>query len=251
MSGVSTAQAATFTVDNLDDSGPGSLRQAILDANSAPGADEITFSTGVSGTIVLTTGQLTIFDSVVITGPGAGVVTVSGNDASRVFYLYASPAVLDVTISGLTVTEGAADIGAGLVNFDEHVRLEDMVFTDNHASSDGGAVWLDGFDMQFDVVDTVITGNSAASDGGGVYIEDTGGASTLQRVTVTGNTADDDGGGIYLYDPDTAVSIVESTISGNTAGDLGGGVYLYDTDGGPFVIERSTISGNTAVSGGG
>ncbi len=41
------ARAASFTVTNTDDSGPGSLRQAILDANAAAGADTITF--GVSG----------------------------------------------------------------------------------------------------------------------------------------------------------------------------------------------------------
>jgi hypothetical protein len=138
MSGASTAQAATFTVDNVNDSGPGSLRQAIDDANAAPGADEITFSANVSGTIVLTTGQLPIIDSVVITGPGADAVTISGNDASRVFYLYNGNAVIDVTISGLTVRDGAANDGAGLINFDEHLRLEDMAFTDNHAGRKGG-----------------------------------------------------------------------------------------------------------------
>ena len=42
--GVTPAHAATFTVTNLNDSGAGSLRQAILDANAAAGADTITFS---------------------------------------------------------------------------------------------------------------------------------------------------------------------------------------------------------------
>src|SRR5262249_42358883 len=41
-----SAQAATFTVTTLNDSGVGSLRQAILDANATAGADTITFSSG-------------------------------------------------------------------------------------------------------------------------------------------------------------------------------------------------------------
>jgi hypothetical protein len=75
--------AATFTVSNLADSGPGSLRQAVLDANAAAGPDDITFT--VVGTITLTSGQITITDPLVIHGPGAGALTVSGNDLSRIF----------------------------------------------------------------------------------------------------------------------------------------------------------------------
>src|SRR4051812_23145321 len=47
-----------FKVTNLLDGGAGSLRQAILDANTTPGADEITFASDVRGTITLSSGQL-------------------------------------------------------------------------------------------------------------------------------------------------------------------------------------------------
>ena len=72
------AQAATFTVSNLNDSGAGSLRQAILDAEAAPDADTILFQSGLSGTIQLTTGHLQIDYSVNVQGPGANIITVSG-----------------------------------------------------------------------------------------------------------------------------------------------------------------------------
>src|SRR5262245_14441314 len=65
---------ATFTVVNLNDAGPGSLRQSILDANAAPGADEILMPTLV-GEIHLTSGELLITDSVAITGSSASVLT--------------------------------------------------------------------------------------------------------------------------------------------------------------------------------
>jgi hypothetical protein len=64
-----------FTVRNLLDSGPGSLRQAILDANANPGADRIHFTGQARGTIALTSGQLDITDDLQIRGPGAELTT--------------------------------------------------------------------------------------------------------------------------------------------------------------------------------
>src|SRR5262249_57454029 len=59
-----------FTVTNLADSGPGSLRQAVLDANVHPGIDVIDFAPGLQGTITLTGGQLGITGGLFVTGPG-------------------------------------------------------------------------------------------------------------------------------------------------------------------------------------
>lgn len=67
---LSVAQAATFTVTSLNDSGAGSLRKAVLDANAAPGNDTIAFQSGLTGTIVLTSGEIAITDRVAINGPG-------------------------------------------------------------------------------------------------------------------------------------------------------------------------------------
>ena len=71
--------AATFTVTNTGDSGAGSLRQAILDANAHAGADVVRFATGLHGTISLS-GELGVTDDLTVTGPGAvgGRFTVSG-----------------------------------------------------------------------------------------------------------------------------------------------------------------------------
>src|SRR5260370_30342064 len=77
---------STFTVENLADSGLGSLRQAILDANALPGADLIGFAPAARhGTLALTGGELRITDHLTIDGPGANRLTVSGNNTSRVF----------------------------------------------------------------------------------------------------------------------------------------------------------------------
>src|SRR5260370_1251680 len=76
---------STFTVLNLADSGAGSLRQAVLDANAHAGPNVIGFAHGLHGTITLTSGELAITKSLDIEGPGAHQLTVSGNHASRVF----------------------------------------------------------------------------------------------------------------------------------------------------------------------
>jgi hypothetical protein len=106
----SLVHAATLTVLNLADSGPGSLRQAIADA--APG-DTISFATNVTGTITLTSGELRVGKSLMISGPGSRVLTVSGNNASRVFNLTNNSAT--VGINGLTIANGVV-LGANGTN---------------------------------------------------------------------------------------------------------------------------------------
>ena len=59
---------STFTVRNLADSGPGSLRQAVLDANDRPGADLIRFAPPVGCTLTLASGQLSITDDLILDG---------------------------------------------------------------------------------------------------------------------------------------------------------------------------------------
>ena len=90
--------AATITVTNLNDSGPGSLRQALADANDG---DTIDFA--VTGTITLITGELVVNADLMIDGPGADQLALNGNAASRIFHI--SPG-RTVTISGLTVMNG-------------------------------------------------------------------------------------------------------------------------------------------------
>src|SRR5437763_141311 len=78
------AQAATLTVTSGNDSGAGTLRQAILNA-SPSGGDTINFAAGII-TINLTSGELLINKDVTINGPGPNVLTVRrAQGASRIF----------------------------------------------------------------------------------------------------------------------------------------------------------------------
>ena len=82
----SMGHGATYTVINTNDSGSGSLRQAITDANGNAGDDTIVFS-GFSGSNTITLGsQLpNISDNVTINGPGAGIIAVDGATSYRCF----------------------------------------------------------------------------------------------------------------------------------------------------------------------
>ena len=90
----------TLMVTNTNDSGPGSLRQALADANDG---DVIGFA--VTGTIGLTSGELLVAKNITISGPGAENLAVNGNSQSRVFHIASGQTV---TISGLTITNGHA-----------------------------------------------------------------------------------------------------------------------------------------------
>jgi hypothetical protein len=127
---------STFTVQNLADSGLGSLRQVVLDANANPGADLIRFAPGLRGTVGLTSGELGITDNLEIDGPGADRLAVSGNDTSRVFRINGGVAV---SIDGLTVTHGrAVGQGGGILNAGT-LSVSHAVLSDNQVVGVPGA----------------------------------------------------------------------------------------------------------------
>jgi|GEM_PF-7009365 len=92
------ASAATLTVTNSADSGAGSLRNTIAAAVSG---DTIGFNLTYPATITLAS-TLTINKNLTIVGPGSSRLTVSGNNAVRVFDVTSGM----VTISGITVSNG-------------------------------------------------------------------------------------------------------------------------------------------------
>ena len=96
--------AATRTVTNGNDSGAGSLRQAIIAAS--PG-DTINFAPSVT-TVTLTSGELVIDKNLTITGPGANRLTVTENPPAftyfRIFNI--SSSTVTVSMSGMTISNG-------------------------------------------------------------------------------------------------------------------------------------------------
>jgi hypothetical protein len=220
-------------VTNLLDSGPGSLRQAILDT---PAGGTVDFEPGLTGTIALTSGELVIDKDLTTAGPGAEVITVSGNHASRVFTI---AALFTVDISGLTIADGMAtnSNGGGILNGGT-LSLTDCLVSGNSATiafpNGGGGIYNSG---RLTVTDSTL-GNNSANGGGGIH-NAPGGTVMLSACTLRENTAFY-GGGIDNIDGRAKLSA--GTLSGNAATE-GGGIY---TVGGRLALSACTLSGNTA-----
>ena len=199
------APAATAVqVSNLNDSGAGSLRSAIA---AAAATDTITFQAGLAGPITLTSGQLSIAKNLTITGPG---ITVSGNNASRVFNVSSGHTV---RMSGLTIANG------------------------NAGASEGGGILNSG---TLSLTSCVINGNSAGnSNGGGILNK---GTLTLASCTIAGNSAGNGGG--VLSHPGSSLVVSKSVFMRNTAAF---GAALEYLSANQAVLTDVTVSGNTTT----
>jgi predicted outer membrane repeat protein len=261
----SAAQAADFQVTNTDDSGNGSLRQAILDANGAAGADTISFAASASGRIELA-GALDVTDSVTINGPGASALIVDGNGNDSVFRVSSLPAPdLPVTISGLKIVGGDTSRGGGVynapgANFASELTIADAVISNNRAEEYGGGIYSDegSLTVRSSSISRNFVGDGSGNDyGGGIMVGDTDGDQPVD-VLVTGskvndNTAYGDGGAAYFESVDNDVVIERTTVSGNRSQEDGGGMVFCNGDGNSnaVVIDSSTFADNSAQNGAG
>src|SRR6516162_9314160 len=132
---------STFMVSNLADSGAGSLRQAVLDANASHDTDQIVFAPSLQGTIALRSGQLTITDdNLTITGPGPDTIALSGSNSSRLFDIAGGS---NATVSQLAFTQGRAGCGGAILQeTGAALAISHCTFNGNQAigEADGDAV---------------------------------------------------------------------------------------------------------------
>ena len=245
----SPAQSATIIVANTDDSGPGSLRQAILDSTDQTNVID---AQGVSGTITLTTGYPEIEQNLAILGPPGGGLTVSGNGAVGVFVIQGGT----VTFSNLTIRDGSVSTGGGgILNYAD-LTLNNCTISGNQDSSSsyGGGGIYNALGASLSLNNCTITGNTASEIGGGIY---NAGSLTLSNCTLSGNTALNEtgyrgGGGIYS-DSTNSFVLTNCTVSGNAvsgSNSCGGGIC--NGDGGFGVtLTNCTVTQNTASDGAG
>lgn len=243
----------SLVVTNTNDSGAGSLRQAVLDANAAAGANTITFDPtffNVPRTITLAsviTINSTDNTSTVIVGPGADMLSISGNNAVRIFTISASESV---TISGITF----ANALTSAINNSGTLAVSNSVFTAN-TSGAGGAIANTGTITVSNSTfsDNINTGGSVNGSGGGAIFNSSGDTAIITNCTFTNNmTINGAGGGaISTFGP---TEISGSTFTGNSTTfegqDSRGGAI--NSQGAPQVtITGSTFTGNSSVRDGG
>ncbi len=231
------AYEATFIVMNTNDSGAGSLRQAILD-NNAFGGNTITFSSGVTGAITLAS-VLEITTDATILGPGAKVLTVSGNAVDRVFAL----SIGAVSISGLTIANGYSGSGAGIFSSTAFslLTIQSCVFSNNiSATGGGGALYLAN---PCAILNSTFRNNKAFSSTGGGAIYSVTSLVGITNCTFVGNSATNAvGRGGAIYNLNSTFNIYGCTIVSNVAGSSGAGIFGNSS----IFVRNSIIALNTA-----
>ena len=236
--GVTPAHAATFTVTNLNDSGAGSLRQAVIDANAAAGADTINFAPSLgTATIALASMLPDITDDAGLTIDGDNRITLSGNDSVQVLYVGVAGIL---TLQNIIITHGSATQGGGL-NSEGTVTITHSTFSNNSATngSGGGVANVGGTAT---ITNSAFSNNSATGDGGGVFND---GTLTIANSAFSNNSANAGGG--VINNSGTA-TILNSTFSGNSVTYNGGGVFTWNSGASPPTTTiRNTILANSAA----
>lgn len=269
--------ADTFTVSSIADSGPGTLRQAILDSNNDFGLDDIVLDVPAGSTILLESDLPGVNDDLVITAATDGV-TVDGVNTHRGFI-----AAGELTLSGFAVDNMAVTspvFGSAVAGSGTELRLEDMTFNGNNRSAVNyavGTVIITGskfannsgdaggairFSAQNSAANTLSITTSTFVDniangvaqGGGAIAMVGGGIGVIDESIFESNQATTQGGAIRGVDANLTIS--NSDFSENTA-QFGAGIAMDVINGSPFAlpgvvsIADSTFAGNIASQFGG
>ena len=225
------AAGATITVTNGNDSGAGSLRDAIALAGKG---DTIVFDGDYTITL---DSQLVITQNLTIDGSGHEVI-LSGNDTGRVAQVGSA---VHVTFDRLTIAHGNGDQYGGGIYIDSGgvVTLTRSTLFSNTAIQSGGGVRCSTRGT-LTVQDTTFLSNTAG-DGAGIF---TYSPLMVLDSTFTGNRARSDGGGISQVS--ATLTVQGGTFTGNSAVDTGGGI----SSSGRATVQDSTFTDNSADTGG-
>jgi 1-phosphatidylinositol phosphodiesterase len=246
-------------VTNTNDAGAGSLRQAVLDANtpsvnssSFPNAfADIRFASALSGqTIALTSGQLvsSLRTRIDASSLAAGI-KVSGNNASRILQITLSNSVV---LDSIHLTSGSTPVGGGAILVDSEAGLtlnRCTVFNCTTTDRGGGIMFFKGSSLKLN--QCTVSGCSAR-EGGGIYFYGLGGKELrVENSTFSGNAASGasaSSGGAIFNDAGRVV-IHHSTVVSNTAAGTaskGGGIHSVNVA--TLELNNSIIAGNTSAS---
>lgn len=154
---VAPAVASNFVVTSTADSGAGSLRSAITQANANAGSDTITFSLSLPATITLSSSLPNITGDLTIDGPGAANLAISGANAYRIFFV-----------------DGAAFAIRNITLRDAKARGGDGGESSYYGGGGGGGAGLGAAILlnsgSLDANGVTFNGNSAVGGTGGDYV---------------------------------------------------------------------------------
>jgi len=245
---IGAVETQALLVDNAGDSGPGTLRQAMLDANgNGPGTDDIVF-VNFSGTITLTGALPTLTGATNLIGP-EGSVTVSRNPSAPTFGLFSAAGTaqfdqIPVGISSMKLTNGSSNAGGAIDTLRVALHLTDVEAFGNTAIEGGALNIVDGNAV---IRNSTFVGNSA-TNGGALRIRSKVNRVLVEQSTFSGNSASSGGAIDFGADGANGVADLEvfsSTIASNTAG-IGGGIVTATRAG---ALDSRTQLRNTILSG--
>jgi hypothetical protein len=234
----------TFSVTSLADSGPGTLRDAIVQADGGAASNSYVINIEKAGAITLESALPDLSRDITIHGLGSGNSTVQRDPSAVGFGIFRVDAGETVSLSGLAIARGdSGGSGGGLDNFGT-VTVRDSLFTGNTAVSGGGLENETGGTAT--VSDSAFTGNSATllGEGAGGGLGNSGTVTVSDTLFTGNNSSAGSGGGL---DNNGTATVSGSTFIGNSAA-LDGGALDND---GTATVSDSTFTGNSAVFGGG
>lgn len=251
-----SANAATITVINTNDSGAGSLRQAVIDANTG---DDIDFDLPACPCVIQHTAAMAITaKAITINGPGATQLTLDGNGSARFFTLSPTlPQTTALTVSGISFTNGGGPSGGvALTQPGTSLTFFNSAFFNNN-TNDGGVFLVVGQtgggpqgQNNLSLLSSTFTDNSAVSGVGGVIniLNGVNVQVTISNSTFTQNSARINGG--VISNSGGSIHITNSNLSDNTVsgtpGSNAGAIYINDA--GSLIIRGTDINENTASS---
>lgn len=182
-------------------------------------------------------GDLDLSHDITILGAGTDTTQIRSQMGHRVFDIRDSS---NVTISGVTIEDGEAQLGGGIrIRVGSSLDLTQVVIENSDASVAGGGIYNQG---NLTIIDSRIVGNRSDGDGAGVYSD---GLLDILRSSVESNRSDTLGGGIFVAGG--TANLINVTVSGNDASIRGGGIYNR----GSSRLTHNTVTNNTAPLGGG
>jgi hypothetical protein len=195
------AWSADVPVTSNADSGPGTLREALANANNG---DTIVFALP-AGSIITLASTLTVANTVAIDGAASSGLTISGNHAVIVLKINGGASAV---ISNLAIADGIEGIQAlGTLS----------VLRCNVSGSTTG---IDSYGTLL-VANSSIFGNSTPTVGGGIYIHS--GSATITNNTFVGNAAHY--GGAIEFSSSSISTVTNNLFQGNSATQFGAAIY--------------------------
>jgi hypothetical protein len=239
-----SAHANIITVANTNDSGPGSLRQALADANDG---DTIDFDPSLKGqTISLTSAELLISKNITVSGLGPNLLAVARAQNAPAFRIFDVMPGRSVTIEGLTISNGLAPefgCGGGILDEGSLLSLINCTVSGNSTDGTGGGICVDA-NATLTIDSSTLSGNYAGDYGGSIA---NSGTLIINNSTLSGNRGEFAAGAILNgFEGDASLTVTNSTLSANTTQLHGGGIF----NGGQSAISHSTLSGNSGMTAG-